>query len=93
MKRYKFRICLDFIANQFQEELFGLFEVIFGTFTLSVLANRLLFGASRECKSVQKSLSTKLEIKSKQILNQREKGAGSMTINSNHRFPSPGTLT
>lgn len=25
--------------------------------------------------------------------NPREKGEGSMTINSNHRFPSPGTLT
>ena len=48
--------------------LFCLFEVIFDTFALSVLANRPLFAAPRECKSAQKSLSTKLEIKSKQIL-------------------------
>ena len=63
------RICLDFTVNMFFYGLFGLFEVIFGTFTLSVLANRPLFAASRERKSAQKSLSTKLEIKSKQILN------------------------
>ena len=49
---------------------FGLFEVIFGTFILTVLANRPLFAASREYKSAQKFLSTKLEIKSKQLLNQ-----------------------
>ena len=47
--------------------LFGLFEVIFCTFILTVLANRPLFAASREYKSAQKFLSTKLEIKSKQL--------------------------
>ena len=47
---------------------FCLFEVLFGTFTLFVLANRPLFAASKQCKSAQKRLSTKLEIKSKQIL-------------------------
>ena len=47
---------------------FCLFEALFGTFTLFVLANRPLFAASKQCKSAQKYLSTKLEIKSKQIL-------------------------
>ena len=37
------RICLDFTVNMFLYGLFGLFEVIFGTFALSVLANRPLF--------------------------------------------------
>ena len=49
-------------------ELFGLFEVLFGIFALSLFANRPLFAANREYKSTQKLLSTKLEIKSKQLL-------------------------
>ena len=50
-------------------KLFGLFEALFGIFALSILANRPLFVANREYKSTQKFLSTKLEIKSKQLLN------------------------
>ncbi len=50
------------------EELFGLFETFFGIFALSFLANRPLFAANREYKSTQKRPSTKLEIKSKQLL-------------------------
>ena len=34
--------------------------------------NRPLFAATKQCKSSQKQLSTKLEIKSKQILNRRQ---------------------
>ncbi|MBQ3237724.1 MAG: hypothetical protein IJA98_01465, partial [Bacteroidaceae bacterium] len=48
---------------------FSLFEALFTIFTLFVLANRPLFAATKQCKSAQKHLSTKLEIKSKQILN------------------------
>ena len=51
--------------------LFGLFEALFGIFTLSALANRPLFAAIRECKSAQKHLSNKLEIKFKQTLNEK----------------------
>ena len=64
-----FRICLDFTANKFHVILFSLFEALFTIFTLFVLANRPLFAATKQCKSAQKHLSTKLEIKSKQILN------------------------
>ena len=63
-----FRICLDFTANKFHVILFSLFEALFTIFTLFVLANRPLFAATKQCKSAQKYLSTKLEIKSKQIL-------------------------
>ena len=63
-----FRICLNFTVNKIDVILFCLFEVLFGTFSLFVLVNRLLFTASKQCKSAQKHLSTKLEIKSKQIL-------------------------
>ena len=62
------RICLDFTANKFYVILFSLFETLYTIFTLFVLANRPLFAATKQCKSVQKHLSTKLEIKSKQIL-------------------------
>ena len=62
------RICLDFTANKFYVILFSLFEALFTIFTLFVLANRPLFAATKQCKSAQKYLSTKLEIKSKQIL-------------------------
>ena len=62
------RICLDFTGNKFYVILFGLFEALFTIFTLFVLANRPLFAATKQCKSAQKYLSTKLEIKSKQIL-------------------------
>ena len=65
----KFRICLDFTANKYYVILFSLFEALFTIFTLFVLANRPLFAATKQCKSAQKHLSTKLEIKSKQILN------------------------
>ncbi|MBR3858730.1 MAG: hypothetical protein IKJ18_01760, partial [Bacteroidaceae bacterium] len=61
-------ICLDFTANKFYVILFSLFEALFTIFTLFVLANRPLFAATKQCKSAQKYLSTKLEIKSKQIL-------------------------
>ena len=64
------RICLDFTANKFYVILFSLFEALFTIFTLFVLANRPLFAATKQCKSAQKYLSTKLEIKSKQILKQ-----------------------
>ena len=63
-----FRSCLDFTANKFKKILFCLFEVLFGIFVLSVLANRPLFAANREYKSTQKVFSTKLEIKFKQLL-------------------------
>ena len=59
---------MDFTVNKFYVILFSLFEVLFGIFTLFVLANRLLFAASKQCKSAQKHLSTKLEIKPKQLL-------------------------
>ena len=62
------RICLDFTANKFYVILFSLFEALFTIFTLFVLANRPLFAATKQCKSAQKYLSTKLEIKSIQIL-------------------------
>ena len=45
--------------------LFGLFEALFGIFTLFDFANRQLFAALKQCKSAQKLLSTKLELKSK----------------------------
>ena len=64
------RICLDFTANKFYVILFSLFEALFTIFTLFVLANRPLFAATKQCKSAQKYLSTKLEIKSKQILSE-----------------------
>ena len=57
-----------FTANKFYVILFSLFEALFTIFTLFVLANRPLFAATKQCKSAQKHLSTKLEIKSKQIL-------------------------
>ena len=63
-----FRICLNFTANKFDVILFCLFEALFGIFTLFALANRPLFAAFKQCKSTQNNLSTKLEIKSKQIL-------------------------
>ena len=56
-----FRICLDFTANKFYVILFSLFEALFTIFTLFVLANRPLFAATKQCKSAQKYLSTKLE--------------------------------
>ena len=59
---------MDFTANKFYVILFSLFEALFTIFTLFVLANRPLFAATKQCKSAQKYLSTKLEIKSKQIL-------------------------
>ena len=59
---------MDFTANKFHVILFSLFEALFTIFTLFVLANRPLFAATKLCKSAQKYLSTKLEIKSKQIL-------------------------
>ena len=59
---------LDFIADMFKDMLFGLFEILFGIFSLSILANRPLFAAPREKKPTQKVLSTKTEIKSKQLL-------------------------
>ena len=62
------RSCLDFTANKFKKILFCLFEPLLGIFALSFLANRPLFAANRECKSTQKAFSTKLEIKSKQLL-------------------------
>ena len=62
------RICLDFTANKFYVILFSLFETLFTIFTLFGLANRPLFAATKQCKSAQKYLSTKLEIKSIQIL-------------------------
>ena len=65
---FSIRICLDFTANKYYVILFSLFEALFTIFTLFVLANRPLFTATKQCKSVQKHLSTKLEIKSKQIL-------------------------
>ena len=52
--------------------LFRLFESLFGIFTFFGLANRPLFAATKQCKSSQKQLSTKLEIKSKQILNRMQ---------------------
>ena len=64
----KLRIYLDFNANKFYVVLFCLFEVLFGTFALFVLANRPLFAATKQCKSTQKHPSTKLEIKLKQLL-------------------------
>ena len=45
------RICFDFTANKFYVVLFCLFEVLFGIFTLFVLANRPLFAATKQCKS------------------------------------------
>ena len=45
--------------------LFSLFEALFGIFTLFDFANRPLFAALKQCKSAQKLLSTKLELKSK----------------------------
>ncbi len=39
----RLRSCLDFTANKFKKILFCLFEVLFGIFVLSVLANRPLF--------------------------------------------------
>ena len=65
---YSIRICLDFTANKYYVILFSLFEALFTIFTPFVLANRPLFAATKQCKSAQKYLSTKLEIKSKQIL-------------------------
>ena len=62
------RIRLDFTANVFNVMLFCLFEPLFGIFALFVLANRSLFAVPKQSKSTQKHLSTKLEIKSKQIL-------------------------
>ena len=59
---------LDFIADMFKDMLFGLFEILFGIFSLSILANRPLFAAPREKKPTQKVLSTKAEIKPKQLL-------------------------
>ena len=32
------RSCLDFIADLFENKLFGLFEILFGIFSLSILA-------------------------------------------------------
>ena len=63
-----FRSCLDFTVNKFNVILFCLFKVLFGIFTLFFLANRPLFAATKQCKSTQKHLSTKLEIKSKHLL-------------------------
>ena len=60
IEAYFFRSCLDFTANKFKEILFCLFEVLFGIFALSVLANRPLFAANQEYKSTQKVFSTKL---------------------------------
>ena len=68
---YNRRICLDFTVYCFYVILFRLFESLFGIFTFFDLANRPLFAATKQCKSSQKQLSTKLEIKSKQILNRR----------------------
>ena len=70
------RICLDFTINSFFVILFCLFEVLFGIFTLFVLANRPPFAASKQCQSAQKHLSTKLEIKSKQILKEEDESGG-----------------
>ena len=67
-RKWIIRICLDFTANKFHVILFSLFEALFTIFALFVLANRPLFAATKQCKSAQKHLSTKLEIKSKQIL-------------------------
>ena len=47
----KLRIYLDFNANKFYVVLFCLFEVLFGTFALFVLANRPLFAVSKQNKS------------------------------------------
>ena len=69
---YNYRICLDFTVYCFYVILFRLFESLFGIFTFFDLANRPLFAATKQCKSSQKQLSTKLEIKSKQILNRRK---------------------
>ena len=69
---YNYRICLDFTVYCFYVILFRLFESLFGIFTFFDLANRPLFAAIKQCKSSQKQLSTKLEIKSKQILNRRQ---------------------
>ena len=69
---YNRRICLDFTVYCFYVILFRLFESLFGIFTFFGLANRPLFAATKQCKSPQKRLSTKLEIKSKQILNRRQ---------------------
>ena len=69
---YNRRICLDFTVYCFYVILFRLFESLFGIFTFFGLANRPLFAATKQCKSPQKQLSTKLEIKFKQILNQRQ---------------------
>ena len=63
-----YRICFDFNANKFHVILFCLFEALLGIFTLFALANRPLFAVSKQSKSTQKHLSTKLEIKSKQTL-------------------------
>ena len=91
--RHTVRICLDFTANKFYVILFSLFEALFTIFTLFVLANRPLFAATKQCKSAQKYLSTKLEIKSKQILNAKslmiyrkyaEKAVLLQTINNNN---------
>ena len=55
----------DFTANKYYVMLFSLFEALFGIFTLFDFANRPLFAALKQCKSAQKLLSTKLELKSK----------------------------
>ena len=73
IEAYLFRSCLDFTANKFYVILFSLFEALFTIFTLFVLANRPLFAATKQCKSAQKYLSTKLEIKFKQLLSHAKK--------------------
>ena len=65
--------CLDFTVNMFYVVLFCLFEVLFGILALSFLANRPLLAADREDNPTRKYLSTKLEIKSKQLLELTEK--------------------
>ena len=76
------RICLDFTANKFYVILFSLFEALFSIFTLFALANRPLFAAFKQCKSSQKHLSTKLEIKSKQLLRVK---SGKWNVQDRHR--------
>ena len=78
---------MDFTANKYYVILFSLFEALFTIFTLFVLANRPLFAATKQCKSAQKYLSTKLEIKSKQILKKTLKHYET-NYNNPHRSPA-----
>ena len=75
---------MDFTVNMFYVVLFCLFEVLFGILALSFLANRPLLAANREDNPTRKHLSTKLEIKSKQLLSFF---SPNFTLNHSHAAP------